>query len=97
MDNNIEDIDQDKLDAEFLVELNKLVETFTSPSAEDIAIYNNKLTYLEEIHAEVKKKHPEFQPEYDPLQDFDDYDIPKNKYLDTVYNVSIESDNDNTE
>lgn len=74
-------------DAKFLVELNNLVNTFESPSAEDIAIYNSKLTYLEEIHNEVKKKYPEFQPEYNPLEESDPK-FPSGKYCDQTYKVA---------
>jgi hypothetical protein len=75
------------IDELFYKELEEYVSNLAQPSPEDIALYNKKIDLMNQIHAEIKAKFPDFQPEYDPVEEFTD-EHPKGKYLDTTYRVS---------
>lgn len=89
MDNtteNTQDIEQIQ-DEQFLTELREYVNKLPEPSPEDIALYNQKIDFLKQIHAELKARFPDFQPDYDPLAEVEPA-FPKGKYLDTTYKVA---------
>lgn len=73
-------------DAKYLEELNHYVNTLSAPSAESVALYRAKISMLEDIHNEIRKKYPDFMPEYDASKD--DYITPDPKYLENVYSFS---------
>ena len=61
--------DEQLEDAKYLEELNHYVSTLSAPSAESVALYRAKLSMLEEIHAEIRAKYPDFKPVYDSSMD----------------------------
>jgi hypothetical protein len=75
------------LDAKYLEELNHYVNTLSAPSAESVALYRAKLSKLEEIHAEIRAKYPDFMPVYDPLSD-PEYNQALGKYQENTYSFS---------
>lgn len=81
------------IDELFYKELEEYVSNLAQPSPEDIALYNKKIDLMNQIHAEIKAKFPDFQPEYDPVEEFTD-EHPKGKYLDTTYRVAPFNSND---
>lgn len=89
VDTNIEHIQ----DEQFLVELREYVSKLPEPSPEDIALYNQKIDFLKQIHAELKARFPDFQPDYDPLAESEPT-FPKGKYLETTYKVAPFSSGD---
>lgn len=74
-------------DTQFLQELADYVSNLPQPSPEDIVLYNQKIDFLKSIHAELKAKFPDFQPEYDPFEESEPT-FPKGKYMDTTYKVA---------
>ena len=78
--------EQHELD-QFLTELHEYVSELPQPSPEDIALYNEKIDFLKQIHAELKARFPDFQPDYDPLAESEPT-FPKGKYLETTYKVA---------
>lgn len=85
-----------ELDNQFLKELHDYVSSLPTPSPEDIALYNEKIDLMKQIHAEIKAVYPDFQPEYDALEEFTD-EFPKGKYLESTYSVHISNDNNDNE
>ena len=73
-------------DALYLEELNHYVNTLATPSAESVALYSAKLSMLEDIHAEIRTKYPDFMPDYDAIKD--EYITADPKYLETAYSFS---------
>jgi hypothetical protein len=93
MDTTIEEIDESKqneLDNLFIDELTQLVGTFPEPTVESNNSYTEKLNFMDKIHEEVRSKHPEFMPPYDPSLENDDSRFENtNGYLERVYSVSL--------
>ena len=81
------------MDEQYHKELSEYVANLPTPSPEDIALYSQKIDFMNQIHAEIKAKFPDFQPEYDPIEEFTD-EFPKGKYLDTTYKVAPFNSND---
>ena len=73
-------------DAKYLEELNHYVSTLSAPSAESVALYRSKLSMLEDIHAEIRTKYPDFMPDYDAAKD--EHITADPKYLDSTYSFS---------
>lgn len=90
-ENNINN--EEQLDAQYLQELSEYVQQLPPPSPEEIALYNEKIDFLKTIHAELKAKFPDFQPDYDPLAEAEPT-FPKGKYMDTTYRVAPFSNED---
>ena len=81
------------MDEQYHKELSEYVANLPTPSPEDIALYSQKIDFMNQIHAEIKAKFPDFQPEYNPEEEFTD-EFPAGKYLDTTYRVAPFSNND---
>lgn len=95
-DNQLTPEQEQLLDDQFQKDLHEYVNNLPLPSPEDIAIYNQKFDFLTKLHNEIKAVYPDFQPEYDPIEEFTDH-FPKGKYSDTTYSVNISTDSDTTE
>lgn len=83
----INSAEEQLLDEQYLEELHRYTQNLPQPSPEEIALYQAKIDFMNQIHAEIKAKFPSFQPDYDPNAD-DEPAFPKGKYLDTAYRVS---------
>lgn len=81
------DINQDVEDMMFLEDLHKYVSQLPQISDEDLAVYEQKYLYMEQIHNEIREKNPSFMPFYDHVEETEVMEN-KNKYLDIVYRVS---------
>ena len=74
-------------DAIYLEELNNYVKTLATPNAESVALYNIKLSNLEDIHTEIRLTHPNFMPIYDRSIEVV-CKLSLGKYQDMCYSIS---------
>lgn len=75
-----------------LNEISAFAKSLPSPSAATVSKYVEHMNLLEQIHDEVRSKHSNFMPIYDPSMDTEiGYEV--GKYQDNLYSVVIPRDN----
>lgn len=73
-------------DVAFHADLSELVAQLPVPSAEQVAEFDRKMELLENIHNEIREKHPNHRPQV-IVNEEDTVAIPVGKYQEMVYGL----------